>query len=75
MSATVTVSLSDELKRDLDEVAKEEGGTPSDIVRRSVADYVFFRRFNALCAELAAEARAKGIHTEEDVHKLIGTGR
>jgi predicted transcriptional regulator len=75
VSATVTVSLPDELKRDLDEVAKEEGATPSEIVLRSISKYVFLRRFDAACAEAEAAARKQGIYTDEDVWKRLGTSR
>ncbi len=75
MGATVTVDLPEKLKCDLDEVARREGVSPGDIVRRSVEKYVFLRRFDAVCAELTAEARAKGIYTEEDILRRIGDGR
>lgn len=75
MGATVTVSLPEKLRQELDELASQEGVSRSDIVLRSVAKYLFLRRFDALRAELSAEAREKGIYTEEDVRKRIGTSR
>ncbi len=75
MDATVTVSLPEDLTQQLDELASQEGVSRSDIVLRSVAKYVSLRRFDALRAELSAEARAKGIYTEEDVWKRLGTSR
>ena len=44
MRATVTVSLPPKLKRELDKLAKEEGATRSDIVRRSISKYAAARR-------------------------------
>ncbi len=75
MKATVKVSLPEELKRELDEVAKQEGATPSDIVLRSISKYVLLRRFDALRVEVEAAARKQGIYTEEDVWKRLGTSR
>ena len=77
MKATVTVTLPEELKlkRELDEVVKQEGATPSDIVLRSISKYVLLRRFDALCAEGEAAARKQGICTDEDVWKRLGTSR
>ena len=75
MRATVTISLPKKLKRELDRAAKEEGVNRSDIVRRSVAKYLFLRRYDAITAQLTAEARAKGIYTEEDVWERLGTSR
>ncbi len=75
MGATVTVSLPEDLSEQLDELASQEGVSRSDIVLRSVAKYVFLRRFDALAAKATAEARAQGIYTEEDVRKRLGTSR
>lgn len=75
MGATVTVSLPEDLTQELDELASQEGVSRSDIVLRSVAKYVFFRRYEAVTAQLTAEARSKGIYTEEDVWKRLGISR
>ena len=75
MGATVTVSLPENLAQQLDELASQEGVSRSDIVLRSVAKYLFLRRFDALTAEATAEARSQGIYTEEDVWKRLGTSR
>lgn len=75
MRAAVTVSLPEKLKRELDRQAKQEGVNRSDIVRRSIAKYLFLRRYDAVTARLTAEARSKGIYTEEDVRERLGTSR
>lgn len=75
MRATVTISLPEKLKRELDRAAKEEGVNRSDIVRRSIENFIFLRRFDELTAELTAQARAKGIYTEEDVARRLGKSR
>ncbi len=75
MGATVKVSLPEDLSEQLDELASQEGVSRSDIVLRSVAKYVSLRRFDAITAKLTAEARSKGIYTEEDVWKRLGISR
>ncbi len=75
MGATVTVSLPEDLTQELDELASQEGVSRSDIVLRCVEKHLFLRRFDALCAEAQAEARSKGIYTEEDVWKRLGISR
>ena len=75
MGATVTVSLPEDLTQELDELASQEGVSRSDIVRRSLAKYLFLRRFDGLAAKATAEARSQGIYTEEDVWKRLGTSR
>ncbi len=75
MGATVTVSLPEDLTQELDELASQEGVSRSDIVLRSVAKYVFLRRFDTLAAKATAEARSQGIYTEEDVWRRLETSR
>jgi predicted transcriptional regulator len=75
MRATVTVSLPAKLKKELDREARAEGSSRSDIVRRSVERYLTVRRFDAVTARASAEARAKGIFTEEDVLRRLGDSR
>jgi metal-responsive CopG/Arc/MetJ family transcriptional regulator len=67
MRETITVSLPRDLKDTLDRMAEEEGVTRSDIVRDSLRDYMFIRRFRAQRARMMARARTKGVFTDEDV--------
>jgi metal-responsive CopG/Arc/MetJ family transcriptional regulator len=67
MRSTVTVSLPEALKADLDRVAESQGVSRSDIVRESLRDYLFIREFRALRRSLVPEAKTKGIHTDQDV--------
>ncbi len=75
MRDTMTISIPSRLKKQLDALAKREGLNRSDIVRQSLADYFFLRRFDECSAQLTAEARANGIFTEDDVRKRLGTAR
>lgn len=63
----MTISLPEDLKKALDELSEEEGVTRSDVIRESLRDYLFVRRFRALRARLVAKAQARGIYTDEDV--------
>jgi metal-responsive CopG/Arc/MetJ family transcriptional regulator len=67
MRETITVSLPQDLKEALDRVVAEEGVSRSDVVRDSLRDYLFIRRFRALRARMMARARTKGVFTDEDV--------
>jgi len=67
----MTISLPEDLKNALDEVSEEEGVTRSDVIRESLRDYLFVRRFRALRAQLVTKARARGIHTDEDVFEHL----
>ena len=71
MRRAITVSLPDEIKKELDKVTREEGVTRSDIVRESLRSYLFEREFRRLRRRLMAKAGARGVHTDDDVFELI----
>ena len=67
----MTISLPEDLKKALDQLSEEEGVTRSDVIRESLRDYLFVRRFRALRARLVAKAQARGIYTDEDVFEHL----
>lgn len=69
MRASISVSLPEELRRELDELKEAEGVTRSDLVREAVREYVFARRFRSLRRELMPYAEAEGVYTDEDVFR------
>ena len=71
MRQTVAVSIPDDLKKNLDKVCKEEGVSRSELVRESLRDYLFTRRFRILRARMLAKARAQGIYTDQDVFDQV----
>lgn len=71
MRETVTISLPQAVRRGLDRVAKEEGISPSDVLRESLEDFLFVRRFQRLRQRMMAAAQAQGIFTDEDVFERI----
>ncbi len=71
MRQTITISIPEDLKEALDKVSEEEGVSRSDLVRESLRDYLFVRRFRTLRARLMARARTKGVFTDEDVFDRV----
>jgi metal-responsive CopG/Arc/MetJ family transcriptional regulator len=71
MRQTVAISLPADLKKELDKVCKDEGVTRSDLVRESLRDFLFTRRFRLLRARMLAKARAQGIYTDQDVFDRV----
>jgi predicted transcriptional regulator len=71
MRATLTISLPKDLRRNLDKMAKAEGVTGSEYVRRAIKADIFRRALRAARLELAPQARDRGIYTDEDVFKII----
>lgn len=52
-------------------MSEKEGISRSDLVRESLRDYFFFRKFQDLRARMMAKAQAQGIFTDEDVFKRV----
>jgi metal-responsive CopG/Arc/MetJ family transcriptional regulator len=71
MRETVTISLPQAVRRELDKVAKEEGISRSDVLRQSLEDFLFVRRFRRLRQRMMAVAQAEGIYTDEDVFNRV----
>lgn len=71
MRETLTISLPKRLRRDLEKMAKAEGVTSSEYVRRAIKADLFRRALRAARRELVPQARARGIYTDEDVFKIV----
>ena len=71
MRSTITVSLPDKVKKELDRFADVEGLSRSDIVRESVCDYLFVRQFRNLRKNLVPKAVERGIYTDQDVFNHV----
>ena len=71
MRDTVTISLPQAIRRELDRIAKEEGVSRSDVLRQSLEDFLFVRRFRQLRQRMMAVAQAQGIFTDEDVFNRV----
>ena len=67
MRETVTISLPQKVRRELDRIAKEDGVSRSDVLRQSLDAFLFERRFRTLRQRMRATAQAQGIFTDEDV--------
>ena len=63
----VAISLPEDLKRALDDVTADEGTSRSDVIRASLRDYLFVRRFRTIRRRMVSRARTQGIHTDQDV--------
>lgn len=71
MRQTVTISLTEETRKELDAIARREGVSRSDLIRESLRDFLFVRNFRRLRETMMAKARAKGIHTDQDVFDRV----
>jgi len=71
MRESISISLPEALKAELDRFTQAEGISRSDLVREAVREYLFTRRFRALRQELMPYAEAQGIYSDEDVFREL----
>ena len=71
MRQTLTVRVSDNLRKELKKISKEESKPVSDLVRESLKRYIAIRKFQGLRKKVLPFAESQGILTDEDVFKLI----
>ena len=71
MRETVTISLPQAVRRELDRIAKEDGVSRSDVLRQSLEDFLFVRRFRRLRQRMLEASQAEVIYTDEDVFTRV----
>jgi metal-responsive CopG/Arc/MetJ family transcriptional regulator len=71
MRSTLTISIPEKVRVELDRVSKTEGVSRSDIVRESIRDYLFIRQFRALRKNMISKASRHGVHTDQDVFDRV----
>jgi len=71
MKGTLTIRLSTESRRELEEISRERGAKLSDVVRDALRRYLALRRLEKARDLVMPYARARGLLTDEDVFKLI----
>ena len=67
MRESISISLPENLKEELDRFTQSEGVSRSDLVREALKEYLFVRKFRALRQKLMPYAEAQDIYTDEDV--------
>jgi len=67
----MTVILPEKIKLELDRTAEADGVSRSDLVRESLSDYLFVRKFRALRKTMVPKAAQNGIYTDQDVFDRV----
>jgi metal-responsive CopG/Arc/MetJ family transcriptional regulator len=71
MRSVLSVSLPAKMAAELDAVAKETGRNKSDIVKESLGEFLWEKRFRRMKKRLSPKAKAAGFVTDDDVFKAI----
>ena len=69
--ATITLRVPDDLDRELEKRSAAQGVSNSDLAREALRRYLHVADFRALRAECVSRAQALGVHTDEDVFRLL----
>ena len=71
MRESISISLPEDLKAEIDRFTRSEGISRSDLVREALRDYLFSRRLRALRQEIMPYAEAQGVYTDDDVFREV----
>jgi len=71
MRSVMSVSLPKKMADELDFLAKETGRNKSDIVKESLGEFLWEKRFRRMKKRLTPKAKAAGFVTDDDVFKAI----
>ncbi len=69
MRETITISIPEDIKRELDKITEQEGMTRSGIIRESLRDYLFIRQFRSLRKRMMA--KTSRVYTDQDIFDRI----
>lgn len=71
MRQIIAISLPNEIKKEIDSLSNKEGISRSDLIRKSIKDYLFVHKFRALRDKMIPKAKAQGIYTDQDVFDRV----
>lgn len=69
MRETITISIPEDIKKQLDKITDQEGITRSSIIRESLQDYLFIRQFRSLRKRMMA--KAPRAYTDQDIFDCV----
>jgi metal-responsive CopG/Arc/MetJ family transcriptional regulator len=71
MRESISISLPEDLKAEIDRFTRSEGISRSDLVREALRDFLFSRRLRSLRQEIMPYAEAQGVYTDDDVFREV----
>jgi metal-responsive CopG/Arc/MetJ family transcriptional regulator len=71
MQETITFILPAEIKPAFDNATREEGITPSELIREAINEYLFLRKFKSLRERMILQAQQQGISSEQEVFDRV----
>ena len=69
--ATITLRIPDELNEALERQSNSAGVSKSDLAREALRRFLAVSEFQRLRAKLVLRAQAQGLHTDDDVFRVL----
>ena len=69
--ATITLRVPDDLDKALERQSSAAGVSKSDLAREALRRFLAVSEFQRLRAKLVKRAQAQGVHTDEDVFRVL----
>ena len=69
--ATITLRVPDELDQALEKQSSASGVSKSDLAREALRRFLAVSEFQRLRTKLVTRAQALGLHTDEDVFRVL----
>ncbi|HOV21624.1 MAG TPA: ribbon-helix-helix domain-containing protein [bacterium] len=69
MRKIITVSIPEDMKKQIDKIAEEEGTTRSNIIKESLQNYLFIREFRTLRARMMK--KSSRVYTDKDIFEQV----
>jgi predicted transcriptional regulator len=71
MLQPISVTLPADVKQALDELARQEGVAPDEVIGRAVRQRLFLRQFRSLRERMSAKTQNQGAVTDQDVFDRV----
>ncbi len=71
MRKILTISIPDDLEKEIDTLAKEENSSKSEIMRNAIKDYIYFKKLKKLRNKMLLRIENKKIYTDEDIFDIV----
>lgn len=71
MRTVLSVSLPEQLSKELNQVSKRTGRNKSDIVKESLSLFLWDLKLTAIQKTLGSKAKRRGLVSEEDIFQAI----
>jgi len=67
----LTISITEELEKEINQLVKEENNSKSELIRRAIKDYIYFKKLKNLREKMMLKTDAQKVYTDEDIFKIV----